>query len=290
LPLHDLAQCQVPPGSLERTGGGRSEHTAPSASRAAREDLKGTTYELFILAISVLSIVNLVLEVAIPDQTQAWRLILYIDVALTLIFLADFSYRLLTAPTKWWYLRHGGGVFDFLGCVPGFRIFRLFRILRAVRIIRRLGGPRVLRELREGLASGTLYLVVFLGLFILKFTGLLELHFEEDAPGANITTGGDALWWRYATATTVAYGDQFPITTGGRIVGVVMLTVGVALFATFSGFLANAFLSSKAKKPAEPGDSGDLHEALAELERLAAEQQRATAVLRTRIAELQSQA
>ena len=70
----------------------------------------------------------------------------------------------------------------------------------------------------------------------------------------------------------------------------VMLTVGVALFATFSGFLANAFLSSKAKKPAEPGAEGDVHTALAELERLAAEQQRATAVLRTRIAELQSQA
>ena len=102
----------------------------------------------------------------------------------------------------------------------------------------------MLRELREGLASGTLYLVVFLGLLTLEVTGLLELHFEEDAVGANITTGGDALWWGYATATTVGYGDQFPVTMGGRIVGVVMLTVGVALFATFSGFLANAFLSS----------------------------------------------
>ena len=209
----------------------------------------------------------------------------YIDVALTLIFLADFTYRLFTAPTKRWYLRHGGGVFDFLGCVPGFRIFRLFRILRAVRIIRRLGGPRVLRELREGFASGTLYLVVFLGLFILEFVGLLELYFEHDAPGANITTGGDALWWGYVTATTVGYGDQYPVTLGGRIVGVVMLTVGVALFATFSGFLANLFLSSKAPKTPSSGD-GDLNSALAELERLAAEQQRATAALRLRIAEL----
>ena len=252
-----------------------------------REDLKGTTYELFILAISILSIVNLVLEVAIPDRTQAWWLIIYIDVALTLIFLADFTYRLFTAPTKWWYIRHGGGVFDFLGCLPGLRIFRLFRILRAVRIIRRLGGARVLRELREGFASGTLYLVVFLGLFILEFIGLLELYFEHDATGANITTGGDALWWGYVTATTVGYGDQFPVTLGGRIVGVVMLTVGVALFATFSGFLANVFLSSKAPKTSPSSDDGDLNAALAKLEHLAAEQQRATAVLRLRIAELE---
>jgi len=91
-------------------------------------------------------------------------------------------------------LRHGG-VFDLLGCIPGLRIFRLFRILRAVRIVRRLGGPRVFGELRAGLASGTLYLVVFLGLLTLEVTGLLELRFEENAPGANITTAGDALWW-----------------------------------------------------------------------------------------------
>ena len=54
--------------------------------------------------------------------------------------------------------------------------------------------------------------------------------------------GGDAPWWGYVTATTVGYGDKYPITTGGRMFGFAMLTVGVALFATFSGFLANLFL------------------------------------------------
>ena len=147
------------------------------------------------------------------------------------------------------------------------RIFRLFRILRAVRIIRRLGGPRVFSELREGFASGTLYLVVFVGIFVLEFVGLAELWFEEDAAGANITTGGDALWWGYVTATTVGYGDQFPVTTGGRLAGLVMLTVGVALFATFSGFLANTFLSAKKEQPPGPA-SEDLASALREVERL----------------------
>ena len=257
------------------------------AADVAREDLKSTTYELFILAISILSIANLVLEFAITDRSESWWLVVYIDVGLTLIFVVDFTYRLLTAPTKWWYLRHGGGVFDFLGCLPGLRIFRLFRIIRAVRIIRRLGGPRVLRDLREGLASGTLYLVVFLGLLTLEVTGLLELYFEEGAPGANITTGGHALWWGYVTATTVGYGDQFPVTLGGRIVGVVMLTVGVALFATFSGFLANAFLSSKQPKTPDAGSDDDVVTTLVELERLQEQQQRAIAALRARLVALE---
>jgi voltage-gated potassium channel len=247
-----------------------------------RQDLKGTVYEFFILAVSLLSIVNMILLAAFPWESQYWWLVAYTDVVLTIIFVIDFTYRLKTASSRWGYMRHGG-VFDLLACLPGLRIFRLFRIYRAVKVIRRLGGPRVLRELREELASGTLYLVVFLGLTTLEVIGLLELHFEQNAQGANITTGGDALWWGYVTATTVGYGDQYPVTTAGRIVGTFMLTIGVALFATFSGFLANLFLSRGRAAPTQP--EGEAASALADLERLLAEQQAVTATLRARIAE-----
>ena len=258
------------------------------AAATGREDLKSTTYELFVLAISIMSIVNIVLLTVFPYESQHWWLVLYIDTGLTIIFVADFTYRLTTSRSKLRYMGRGGGTFDLLACVPGLRIFRLFRILRAGRIMRRLGGPRVLRELRQGFASGTLYLVVFLGLATLEIAGLLELRFEEDAPGANITTGGDALWWGYVTATTVGYGDQYPVTPGGRIVGLFMLTVGVALFATFSGFLANAFLSSKRKAESASVEHTGIESALAELDRLADEQRRATDALRARMAELEA--
>ena len=132
-----------------------------------------------------------------------------------------------------------------------------------------------------------LYLVVFLGLFTLEFVGLLELRFEENAPGANITTAGDALWWGYVTATTVGYGDQFPVTRGGRVVGVLMLTVGVALFATFSGFLANAFLSVAKETPEPPASDQDLQATFRNIERLHAEQASELERLRAQLAELE---
>jgi voltage-gated potassium channel len=254
---------------------------------AGRGDLRGTTYEFFILAVSIMSIVNLVLLAGLSYESESWWLVAYVDVALTIIFLVDFGLRLLTASSKLGYLTRGGGVLDLISCMPGLRVFRLFRIIRAVRIVRGLGGPRVFRELREGLASGTLYFVVFLGLFVLEFVGLLALHFEEGAPGANITTASDALWWGYVTATTVGYGDQFPVTAGGRLVGLVMLTVGVALFATFSGFLANAFLSSKQPMPTDQGGQSELADVLREVERLNAEQQAALELLRVRVGELE---
>jgi voltage-gated potassium channel len=55
-------------------------------------------------------------------------------------------------------------------------------------------------------SSSALYFVIFVGMTVLEFVGLLELWFEEDAPDANITTAGDALWWGYGDG---AYGDQF---------------------------------------------------------------------------------
>ena len=253
----------------------------------SREDLKSAPYELFILAISLLSIVNLGLAAIFEFRSPYWWLVAMVDTALTIIFVIDFVYRLRTAPSKRRYLVRDGGLFDLISCLPGLRIFRLFRVVRAIRIIRRLGGPRVLGEMRTGLAAGTVYLIIFTGIFVLEVVGLLELHFEANAPGANITTGGDALWWGYVTATTVGYGDEFPVTTGGRIVGTLMLTVGVALFATFSGFVANTFLSRRQPAPAAHDDA-DLETALREVERLLGEQQRATEALRARLLELDS--
>src|SRR5262245_34505188 len=234
-----------------------------------------------MLAVAILSIANLPLLVVFAWGSQSWQLVMFIEAALTLIFVIDFVYRLVTAPSKTGYFFRQKGFLDLLSCVPALRIFRLFRIVRAVRIVRRLGGPRVFRELRQELASGVLYLVVFVLLVVLEFVGLLELYVEEDAAGANITTAGDALWWGYVTATTVGYGDYYPVTTGGRLSGLIMLTVGVALFATFAGFLANLFLTPKPKQSkASP--------TLDELRALLDKQQEPTAQLRAKIEQLEA--
>ena len=251
-------------------------------ARTDRGDLKSTSYEFFMLAVAILSIANLPLLVVFPWGSQSWQLVMFVEGALTLVFIIDFAYRLKTAPSKWGYFYRQKGFLDLLSCLPTLRIFRLFRIVRAARIVRQLGGPRVLGELRQELASGVLYLVIFVGITVLEVCGLLELYFEEDAPGANITTAGDALWWGYVTATTVGYGDQYPVTTGGRLTGLIMLTVGVALFATFSGFLASTFLSPQKPKPKETTPE------LAELRALLDRHEETNAQLREKLEQLET--
>lgn len=49
----------------------------------------------------------------------------------------------------------------------------------------------------------------------------VELAFEQHAHGANIHNFGESLLWAIVTVTTVGYGGNYPVTTGGRCVAVV---------------------------------------------------------------------
>lgn len=54
----------------------------------------------------------------------------------------------------------------------------------------------------------------------------------------------DALWWGFATATTTGYGDITPITVPGKILGMVAMLMGTALFAMFTALFAETILNS----------------------------------------------
>lgn len=67
---------------------------------------------------------------------------------------------------------------------------------------------------------------------------LAILDAEQDAEGANIQTNGDALWWAAATVTTVGYGDRYPTTPTGRLIGVVLMIVGIATVGAVTASIA----------------------------------------------------
>jgi voltage-gated potassium channel len=83
------------------------------------------------------------------------------------------------------------------------------------------------------------------------FGSLAMLNVENHAQ-SNIKTPGDALWWSLATITTVGYGDRYPVTAEGRVIAVMLMISGAALFSTFTAFIATYFL-----QPAEQNDRVD---------------------------------
>jgi voltage-gated potassium channel len=95
------------------------------------------------------------------------------------------------------------------------------------------------------------------------------LRLEANVPDANITSASDALWYIIVTMSTVGYGDQYPITNPGRVLGTVIIVVGVGIFGTLTGYLANLFLSPGAKETPPPTD---IERKLQELKELSARQ------------------
>jgi voltage-gated potassium channel len=259
------------------------------AATPEREQLANPGYELFILALSVVSIVNLVLVSPISWlDGQQQDVVLIVDVLLTIVFLTDFAYRLWTADSRRAYFLRGGGWLDLIGSLPLLRVFRIFRVLRVGRLLREFGVGALARWVIRERAQSALYVVGFLVAVVLEFAAVLMLRYEASAAGANITTGGDALWWGIVTVTTVGYGDQFPVTTGGRTVGVFVLAVGVALFGTFTGFLANAFLSPPRESAPAPAPAGSNRALLEDVRAELVAQEERSAALRRRLEQLES--
>jgi voltage-gated potassium channel len=223
------------------------------SDQATAAELRASSYELFIGVLSILSILNLVLLI-LPISAAVQQIVVIVDVALTLVFLIDFAIRFTSAPSKAGYFFRGGGWLDLIGSLPTLRIFRLFRVLRVARLLRRYGVRNVIRDFLANPAQGGLLLVGLLAVMTLEFGSMLVLGFEQRSSAANIKTGGDALWWACETITTVGYGDYYPVTGPGRVVGVITMVVGIGLFGTFTGYLANAFLSPKkaSLQPAAP--------------------------------------
>lgn len=216
-------------------------------------ELKNTTYELFIGALSVLSIINLFLYYLLPNPDIS-AVVLIMDGVLSLIFLSDFSYRLFTADSKSDYFFRQMGWADLLASMPApqFKILRVFRILRVYRLGKAYGGSRMVKEFFANRGGSALLSMIFLMMMILEFGGLAMLSVESRSADANITSASDALWYVYVTITTVGYGDQYPVTNLGRIIGVLIMTIGVGLFGTITAFLANIFVKPEDHEPAGP--------------------------------------
>ena len=87
---------------------------------------------------------------------------------------------------------------------------------------------------------------------------LAVLDAERDAPEANITTFGDALWWACATVTTVGYGDHYPVSGEGRVVAVVLMVVGIGVVGAVTASVATWILgrveAERAEREVQPSD------------------------------------
>jgi voltage-gated potassium channel len=256
------------------------------------------TYELFVFLLVLLSIANSALELLL-HRAEARQVILVVDIGISVFLMADALVQLIRVPHKRRYLIEANGWMVLVGSlpVPGVRVLRLVRTMLLTREFRRSDYDMIGKVVIEKRAQSALAFAAFLAIAVLEIGGIVILGAESRSPAANIHTASDALWWGYVTVATVGYGDKYPVTNAGRVVGVLMMTIGVGLFGVITGFLADWFRRPRKAmiKAQEAGvRQDDMLDTVQELKRLLEAQEQAyqssAAEIRARLAALEATA
>jgi voltage-gated potassium channel len=209
-------------------------------------------YNIFILVLTVLSLAVMVVMLLPSISDQTMKLLTVYDNLICVIFLIDFALNLRGAAKKSDYFIKERGWLDLLGSIPSLglltnagkyvgllRLARLSRLARITRLLRGENKKTLINDVLTNRSRYAAFLTILLTIIVLTVSSVLVLQFESKSPDANITTGGDALWYSLVTITTVGYGDFYPVTTGGRMTASFIMFMGVGIIGALASILAS---------------------------------------------------
>jgi voltage-gated potassium channel len=209
-------------------------------------------FQMALLVFTIIVLCALVADTVLILPREVTDLIHIVDTFACAVFFVDFCIRFHQAESKRAFMKWGW--IDLIACIPNLEVFRWGRLVRVLRVIRLLRGVRSVQKalalifqhkMQGGAAS-----IALSALLLVMFSSVSILVCERHGD-ANIKTAEDAVWWSVTTFTTVGYGDKYPVTTEGRVLGMILMVAGVGMFGGISGLAASFFLGGQERKSAE---------------------------------------
>ena len=196
--------------------------------------------DVVVIVFSLVSAGLLVIELTGASTTEQVASIRVLDTAIGLFFLVEFMVRLALSKDRrrfllfrWWEL---------LAAIPFTNVttqaLRSLKFIRLVELVRIVRATVRLEATGEALGSYTDHPYVLeslSSLIAVLFTSSVIFYALESGTNTKVTSLWDAFWWSTATLTTTGYGDISPVTTGGRIVAIFLMLIGVVMIAAFTG-------------------------------------------------------
>ncbi len=202
-----------------------------------------TGLDIVVMVLSIYIFGALAVETFFHLPEEVTHLIRITDHLICIFFLSEFSVRFYQAENKLKFMKWGW--IDLLASIPVFDYARAGRIVRLIRIIRIARAFHSTKKLIEHVfrnkATGAFTTLTVIAVLFIIFSSMVVLQ-VENAPESKIKTAEDALWWAFGAFSYTTYGDKIPLTPEGRILAMLLKTVGLGLYGIFSGYIASWFL------------------------------------------------
>lgn len=132
------------------------------------------------------------------------------------------------------------------------RILHVFRIFRVVTISRYISAMSVIASVFWSKKEELSLSIIFAG-FLLVIVSAIMYYVENAAQPETFSSILLTMWWGIATLTTVGYGDMYPVTPLGHLLGGAVALIGIGLFALPTGILASGFSDELSRRKMLPG-------------------------------------
>ncbi len=236
---------------------------------AAPGDKISRIFDLTILTLIVLNAIAVVLETVSSINVIMGSVFKTFEMFSVTIFFIEYVLRLWTCTYdtrystpfigRFKYIITPLAVIDLLAILPFFlpfiipvdlRFIRLVRILRMLRILKLGRYSNAIQKLGRVAAAKKEELIVTIGVvfLVLIFASSLMYYCEYPAQPEAFSSVPAAMWWGIATLTTVGYGDVYPITTIGKILGSIIALLGIGMVALPTGIIGSGFMEELQKE------------------------------------------
>jgi voltage-gated potassium channel len=221
------------------------------------------SFNYFMTFLIIINVFAVILETVEPLHQQYLFLFSAIDIISIAFFTVEYFVRLWICTLNPAYsdpvrgrLRYMVSAFaliDLLSFLPFYipfvipvdlRFLRILRLFRLIRVMKLGRYSEAMKTFHTVIAKTKEQLILTLSILfiVLVIASSLMFYAEHDAQPDKFASIPNAMWWAVVTLATVGYGDIYPVTALGKVIGGVVVVTGIAIFALPAAILSAGFI------------------------------------------------